>query len=300
MSRAFKIKAVVLAAFAVASVVLMGVILSSMQDKLSVDDCTSDIRYEMENLPGLLAAAGEETAQNTETFDAVYQSKAASVAFMANNNVGFAATDAKMAEYRDLLGVGNVMVVDRDGAVVARAQDTRADFSYERYNQLRTVFDTGEPSEAVEVEFDDGATRLRYYAARIDDSLMAVIEQDPAELYQLVEETGSLSSVLGNVSVGQGGYVFAVSSRDYLVAYHPDEALVGADALDLGIDVADLEDGAFSWMTVNGESLYCGVSKIDDTYYLSAVPESELASSRNLTVGVILFVFFSVLAVVIL
>ena len=42
------------------------------------------------------------------------------------------------------------------------------------------------------------------------------------------------------------------------------------------------------------------MSKIDDTYYLSAVPESELASSRNLTVGVILFVFFSVLAVVIL
>ena len=61
MSRAFKIKAVVLAAFAVASVVLMGVILSSMQDKLSVDDCTSDIRYEMESLPGLLAAADEET-----------------------------------------------------------------------------------------------------------------------------------------------------------------------------------------------------------------------------------------------
>ena len=74
-----------------------------------------------------------------------------------------------MAEYRDLLGVGNVMAVDRAGTVVARAQDTRADFSYERYNQLRTVFDTGEPSEAVEVEFDDGATRLRYYAARIDD-----------------------------------------------------------------------------------------------------------------------------------
>ena len=128
MSRAFKIKAVVLAAFAVASVVLMGVILSSMQDKLSVDDCTSDIRYEMESLPGLLAAADEETAQNTETFDAVYQSKAESVAFMANNNVGFAATDAKMAEYRDLLGVGNVMVVDRDGTVVP-APRTRAPIS---------------------------------------------------------------------------------------------------------------------------------------------------------------------------
>ena len=36
---------------------------------------------------------------------------------------------------------------------------------------------------------------------------------------------------------------------------------------------------------MNGERLYCGVSKIGDTYYLLAVPESDMAQSRNITVG---------------
>ena len=39
---------------------------------------------------------------------------------MANNNAGFEAADAKMVEYKDLLGVDNVLVVSRDGAVVAK------------------------------------------------------------------------------------------------------------------------------------------------------------------------------------
>lgn len=71
-----------------------------------------------------------------------------------------------------------------------------------------------------------------------------------------------------------------------------------SQALDAGIDASHLENGTFTWITFNGERLYCGVSEIDRTYYLSAVPESEMIASRNLTVGVILFIFFSVAAIV--
>ena len=42
---------------------------------------------------------------------------------------------------------------------------------------------------------------------------------------------------------------------------------MGTDAIDGGIDVADLEDGAFARMTLAGEELYCGVTKVGDTYY---------------------------------
>ena len=51
-------------------------------------------------------------------------------------------------------------------------------------------------------------------------------------------------------------------------------------------------------MTFEGERLFCGVSEIDGTYYISAVPESEMTASRNLTVGVVLFIFFSVAMIV--
>lgn len=298
MSRMLKIKAGILAAFIVVCVVVMGFILSSMQSGIALDDYTESISKETEELPGLLEEAAAETAENTESFDGVYASDAESIAFMASHDAGYEATNAKMAEYKELLGVDNVLIVDRSGAVIAAAQESPADFSRARFNQLRTVFDSGEPSDPVEVEFAETGLVYRYYAAQIDGETMVVIEQNPERLDQLVEDTGSLQSVLSNVSVGQAGYMFAVSAQNYLVEYHPNPAYIGIDALDAGVDVADLEDGTFAWITFEGESLYCGVTQIDDMYYIGAVPESELSASRNLTVGVILFIFFSVAMIV--
>lgn len=298
MSIRLKIKGVLLALVVLASVAIMGFTLVSMQDDLSIESAQADIQREMEELPALLEEADAETAQNEATFDSIYQSKAESIAFMASHDTGFEATNAKMSEYKELLGVDNVLIVDRDGSVVARAQDTLADFSYQRYNLLRTVFDTDEPSASMEVEFADEGVTMRYYAASIDGDSMVVIEQNPAELDELVANTGSLSSVLSGVSVGQNGYVFAVSAKNYVVEYHPKAEFIGTDALDNGIRVERLEDGTFTWITFGGERLYCGVSEIGDSYYISAIPESDMAASRNLTVGVILFIFFSVAMVV--
>lgn len=300
MSRKLKVKIACLVAVAVASMAVMAALLSSMQNELSLDGYTSEMQQEADALDGLLSVADEGVAQSTVTFDEIYQSKAASVAFIANNDAGFAATGAKMAEYKDLLGVDNVMVVARDGAIVAQAQDTPANFAYPRYNRLRTTLDDGKPSEAVEVELPEQGWLMRYYAAAIDADTMVVIEQDPEELRQLVSDTGSTESVLKDIAIGQHGFMFAVSAQDYLIAYHPDQSLVGADALDAGIDVADLEDGNVAWMELDGTSLYCNVSKIGDMYYLAAVPESDMAATRNITVGVILFIFFAVMTVVIM
>lgn len=285
MSKKLKVKSALLAGVVVLSLIIMGVILSTMQDDISLNNYRADIQREMDELPVLLETAHDEAIQNEETFDAIYQSKAASVAFMANNNTGYKATDAKMREYKDMLLVDNVMIVSRDGKVLAKAQDTPADFSYARYNELRSVFDTGEPSAAVEVTFAEQNQTWRYYSARIDDNTMVVIEQNPAELTELYDNTSSISAVLSSVSVGQTGYVFAISGKDYVVSYHPNAELIGSDALSDGMNVSNLENGTFTWLTFNGERLYCGVSEIEGTYYVSAVPESELIASRNLTVG---------------
>lgn len=90
-----------------------------MQDNISLENYRADIQREMDELPTLLETADDETAQNEETFDAIYQSKAASVAFMANNKAEYEATNAKMQEYKELLGVDNVMIVNKDGKIEA-------------------------------------------------------------------------------------------------------------------------------------------------------------------------------------
>ena len=58
---------------------------------------------------------------------------------------------------------------------------TAADFTYQRYNQLKTVFTTNEPAEPMEINTED--LWARYYSARIDDETMIVIEQNPEQLH---------------------------------------------------------------------------------------------------------------------
>lgn len=298
MTRNLKIKIAAIIVAALASIVVMGVLLFNMQNALTQSNYASEMIAEAEQLDTLLADAASEADQNKETFDAIYQSKAQSIAFMANNNTGYEATDAKMREYQELLGVDNVLIVKRDGSVVACAQKTEADFSHARFNYLRESLSTGEPSRAVEIDLPDREWLYRYYAAKIDNDTMAVIEQSPVELDELDAATSSTASVLRNITVGQDGYVFALSAQTYLIEYHPDENLVGADAIDAGIEVAKLEDGTTSWMTLNGDSLYCHVSLIDDMYYIQAVPASDMNASTMVTVGVILFAFTAVVAAV--
>ena len=296
MSRKLKVKIAAIVIAAVASIVAMGVLLSGMQGELTRANYDAEMEAEAEQLSTLLAEADDENVQNKETYDAIYQSKAQSVSFMAANDAGFEATDAKMREYQELLEVDNVLTVSADGTVLAQASETRADFSAARFNYLRESLSTGEPSRAVEVNLPEQEWRTRYYAARIDDATMVVIEQDPAELYDLIESTGSTASVLKNVQIGQDGYVFSLSAQTYVIEYHPDEALVGADALDAGIDAGDLEDGFTGWMTLAGQRIYARVCLVGDTYYVEAVPAADMNASGDLTVGVILFVFAVVAA----
>ena len=254
MSKRLKLKLVILVGIVVAGMVAMGTWVSMKQTDLSLQNYTQEMQEEAEALPSLLAEAQDETEQNTENFDAIYQSKAESVAFMANNNTGYEATDSKMQEYRSLLDVDNIMVVSADGSIVAKADDTKADFSSTRFNRLRSVFADGKASDAVKVDSDEQNWHKRYYSAKIDDNTMVVIEQSPDELDQLIQDSGSTEAVLKNITIGQSGYLFAISAQDYTIQYHPNDALVGADALEKGFSASDLEDGNYCWVTLDGTS----------------------------------------------
>ena len=298
MSKRLKQKSVALAIAVAVCTLAMGLLLASMQTRLSQEEYALEFDRVAAELPDLVKTAQSETKDNTQTFDDLYRTRAASIAFRAANDAGYEATDAKMAEFKDLLKVDNVLVTRRDGSIIAKAADTKADFSRARFNQLRQCFETGKPSDPVEVDPPDQDWLMRYYAAKIDDDTMVIVEQNPQELHALVKDTGSAESMLKNISLGSHGYVLAVSAKTHLITYHPDQNMIGTDALDNGIDVGNLEDGKTFITSVKNTSLYCRVKLVDDTYYILAIPESDTASARNITVGVILFAFIAVVAAV--
>ncbi|MEF2656290.1 MAG: hypothetical protein U0M72_07695 [Eggerthellaceae bacterium] len=166
MSKRLKVKITLLIAVVVAGMVAMGITISTMQNNLSLESYTQEMKQQAEELPGLLKQATTDTEQNIDNYDAIYQSKAQSVAFMAQNNAGYEATNAKMVEYQDLFNVDNIMIVDRNGAVVAQAEDTKANFASSRFNLLRGVFDANAASEAVEIDLPEENWNDRYYPPR--------------------------------------------------------------------------------------------------------------------------------------
>lgn len=298
MSKRLKQKSVALAIAVAVCTLAMGFLLASMQTRLSQEEYALEFDRVAAELPALVKTARSETKDNTHTFDDLYRTRAASIAFMAANDAGYEATDAKMAEFKNLLKVDNVLVARRDGSIIAKAADTKADFSRARFNLLRQCFETGKPSDPVEVDLPDQDWLMRYYAAKIDDDTMVIVEQNPQELHDLVKDTGSTESTLRNISLGSHGYVLAVSAKTHLITYHPDQNMIGTDALDHGIDMGNLEDGKTFVTSVKNTSLYCRVKLVDDTYYVLAIPESDTATARNITVGVILFAFIAIVAAV--
>lgn len=298
MSKRLKQKSVALAIAVAVCTLAMGFLLASMQTRLSQEEYALEFDRVAAELPALVKTARSETKDNTQTFDDLYRTRAASIAFMAANDAGYEATDAKMAEFKNLLKVDNVLIARRDGSIIAKAADTKADFSRARFNLLRQCFETGKPSDPVEVDLPDQDWLMRYYAAKIDDDTMVIVEQNPQELHDLVKDTGSTESTLKNISLGSHGYVLAVSAKTHLITYHPDQNMIGTDALDHGIDMGNLEDGKTFVTSVKNTSLYCRVKLVDDTYYVLAIPESDTATARNITVGVILFAFIAIVAAV--
>lgn len=280
----------VIIAVVVVSLIVMGILLTLMQGNLATSGYADEMAQQNQQIKTTIEAADVDEKTNTEDFDNIQQAKADTLAYMANNNVGFEVSDSKMAEYKSLVDVDNVLVVGKDGSIKAEAQATNADFTRDRFNKLKSVF-SGEKtsSTAMEITVPSQKWNERYYSSKINDDTMVVLEVNPERLDNILDSTSSLKAILSDITIGQNGYVMAISAKDYTVKYHPNAALIGTDALEAGIKVAELEDGNFFYATFAGTKLYCGVFKGESTYYVSCLPQKALVSTRNATVAVILF-----------
>ena len=297
MNREMKRKAAFMIAVGIIFLALLGALLFYMQTSLSLANQRESTHEKLAQMDEVIAQGRQSETQTTQSFDEIQQSKVASMAFMFRNGVMDGYTEANLQECKALLDAENVYILDKDGNILGASQNTSADFTWMRYNQLRNVFGDSEASKAFEVETDRG--RFRYYGYRIDDDTMAVLEKNPSELDELLASTSTWDAMLRTVTVGLNGFTFAVSDKDYTFLYYPKEELVGMDALSEGISVDALENNNYTWMEVGGERFYCGVAHVEDAYVICAVPEDEILSSRNVTVIIILFTFFVVITLVI-
>lgn len=292
-------KRVVLAVIVeVICLILLGVLLITIHRGMTVSEQRSNTEDKLREVEETVTRTAKEAAEEElARYDEFHMAQAESIAYMYQSGAVTERTNSALEELAELEQAENIRLLDTKGNTIAKGGNTPSDFTRERYNQLRTVFQNGGVSDPFEVTFDE--VTYRYYGAYIDDETMVVVEKSRGDLDEILANVNTWESMLSDVNVGLDGYAFAISAKDYTFSYHPDESLIGQDALEAGIPVEELEKDNYTWLTVNGEKVYAGITLVEDTYVACAVTEDEIAASSSVTAAVILFVFFSVSLLVI-
>lgn len=289
-------KWLVLAAVVLCCLLALGVCLMTVQGGLSERSQRSSQQKMVGEMREMIESFFDSLTATQQAYDEVFRSKAETLAYMVREKIDAQLGQEQLKTYQEVLEVTNVLVLDRQGNVLAAAEGSATDFTRRRFNQLRTVFATGQPSQGFEVETMKGT--LRFYGARVDTERMVVIEQSADELNALLESQGSIENMLGNVHIGIRGYACAIYAPDYSFLYHPDSTLVEEDAIEAGLTEEQLTDGYSGYMTLGGEKLYASVARYGDLLILCAIPEREMNASRNTAVFIVMAVFIAVMMLV--
>lgn len=289
-------KWLILSAVALCCLLALGVCLMTVQGSLSERSQRSSQQKIVSDMWEMFDSFYNSLDATMQAYDEVYRSKTETLAYMVREQIDPQLGQEEMRTYRDVLEVTNALVLDRQGNVLVAADGTVADFTRKRFNQLRTVFATGEPSQGFDVETTKGT--LRFYGARVDPDRMVVVEQSTGDLTELMKSKGRVENLLDNVRIGRNGYACAIYVPDYSFLYHPDSSLIEEDAIEAGLTQEDLTDGHSGYMTLGGEKIYASVARYGDVYILCAIPEWEMNASRNMAVLIVMAVFISVMLLV--
>lgn len=180
-------------------------------------------------------------------------------------------------------GVSACWLIDRGGkTIISSDPHDETDFSIRRFSQLRDGFSEG-VSEPFTIKWESAP--LRYCGAKIDDNRMFVIAQNPTKYEEIIENITSLSSNIQNIKIGSSGFVFSINAHTNTVETYPNNALVDADAFELGLTPDNLRDGFEGTVEINGINYFCVTNaQSADRYLLAVVPYSEMVATNTFMV----------------
>lgn len=115
-----KQKGLIMIVVEVICVVLLSVFLYNLQVSLSTNEQTVGIDKKIESLRKAVKQSAKEEQETIDSYDEMYQSKAKSLAYLFQNDVDDN-PETMMSQYKELLNVTNVFVVNSEGSIQAQS-----------------------------------------------------------------------------------------------------------------------------------------------------------------------------------
>lgn len=115
-----KQKGLIMIVVEVICIILLSVFLYNLQVSLSTNEQTVGINKKIESLRKAVKQSEKEEQDTIASYDEMYQSKAKSLAYLFQNDIDDN-PESMMGQYKELLNVSNVFVVNADGSIQAQS-----------------------------------------------------------------------------------------------------------------------------------------------------------------------------------
>lgn len=206
------------------------------------------------------------------------------------------------AEIVDKSGVDYLFIMDENGRMLLSP--------YEQWEGQNLV-DAGRMyPENLTILTDDSGKRIAsetnesgsyyFYSERINENepYWLVLGTDSDVLNLEFSSLRDIEMVLRNVTVGNGGFVFAIDENDNSFAYFKDgdKELTGRNAIEMGLDESSLTDGYIGSQSIDGDEYFCIMKGCGNYLLVCAALSTDNIYANNiysLTWSVIGFVIVS-------
>lgn len=285
------------------ALVIMGILSYITQVSFSKHSLRQTAEVRLSDAKQRLSESENEIAELTENLNEEYLSKARMFSQIISNAPETLNDSAKLEQIRVQMGVDELHVTDADGIILWSTVPAYLGFDFHSSDQtqpfLRILTDSS--FELAQEPTPNGAeAKLFQYigVSRYDAAGIVQVGMEPVRLSNALKGAQP-DAVLGALTVGKNGTMFAVNKEDLSLAAYKDGSKIGSSAENVGLTKSLLEmgEGKIKSARIDGVRYYVCVSAFEDYYIGTLIPISE-ASEQTLILTVVIVLTTAVIIAV--
>lgn len=285
------------------ALVIMGVLSYITQVSFSKHSLRQTAEVRLSDAKQRLSESENEIAELTENLNEEYLIKARMFSQIVSQAPETLDDFAKLEQIRDQMGVDELHVTDEDGIILWSTVPAYLGFDFHSSDQtkpfLRILTDSS--YELAQEPTPNGAEgKLFQYigVSRYDTAGIVQVGMEPVRLSNALK-SAQPDAVLGTLTVGKNGTLFAVNKSDLTLAAYKNEALIGSKASDIGItkNLLEMGEDKIESAVIDGVKYYVCVSTFEDYYIGTLIPVSEASEQTLILTLVIVLTTMVIIAV---
>ncbi len=285
------------------ALVIMGVMSYFLQLGFSKYTLRATAEVRIADAKQKLSDSAAEIEELTASLNEEYLGKTRMFSKMISLDPGILDDKAELESIRQQLGVDELHVTDEKGVILWSTVDAYVGFDFSGSDQTKPFMKilTDSSFELAQEPTPNGAAGILFQyigVSRYDKPGIVQIGMEPVRLSNALRDSQP-DAVLGDITVGQNGTMFAVNKSDLTLAAYKNAEKIGTPAADVGISdkLLKMGEGKIKSASVDGGRYYVCVSETDNYYIGTLVPTSEAVNQALLLTLVLVLMTLLIIAI---